>query len=62
MRAIRRWLTSTFAGRALLVGAVIKLAALLAGVVAGAASWPASLDTVGDVVLVFGGVLLALRL
>ena len=62
MRAIRRWLTSTFAGRTLLAGVVIKLAALVAGGVAGAASWPVSLDTVADVVLVFGGVLLAFRM
>jgi hypothetical protein len=60
-RAIRRWLTGTLAGRTLITGAALKLIAKLAALVS-QASVVTMLDTVADVTLVIGAILLARRL
>jgi serine phosphatase RsbU (regulator of sigma subunit) len=61
--AIRDWLSRTFAGRALLAGAVVKFLALVLRVVLGRASGlAATIDTLGDIALVAGAAVLAYRL
>ena len=63
MSAIRDWLSRTFAGRALLVGAVVKFLALVLRLVLGNASGlAATIDTLGDISLVAGAAVLAYRL
>jgi serine phosphatase RsbU (regulator of sigma subunit) len=61
--AIRDWLSRTFAGRALLVGAVVKFLALALGLVLGTTSpLVSTIDTLGDICLVAGAAVLAYRL
>jgi hypothetical protein len=64
---VRQWLTRTFAGRTLLVGAALKLLVKLTRLMVGASPGLASrflliLDTLGDVALVLGAVLMVRRL
>ena len=51
-RALRAWLTGTFVGRALLVGAAIKLVAFLLSLVLGRSRGLDAFDAIGDVALV----------
>jgi phosphoserine phosphatase RsbU/P len=61
--AIRNWLSHTFAGRALLVGAVVKFFALALGLILGTTSaLVGTIDTLGDISLVAGAAVLAYRL
>ncbi|HEY6361005.1 MAG TPA: SpoIIE family protein phosphatase [Vicinamibacterales bacterium] len=62
MSAIRNWLTGTFAGRALLIGAVVKSLTLALGLVAPPSASVEALDTLGDISLVAGAAVLAYRL
>ncbi len=60
---VRRWLTSTFAGRALLVGACIKLITLAAGALRDPLPAPLeALDVVGGISLVIGALAVGYRL
>ena len=60
---VRRWVTSTFAGRALLVGAALKLITSLLGALVGpTSSLVALLDIVGGISLVIGCVAVLYRL
>src|SRR6188768_520024 len=58
---MRHWLTRTFGGRALLAGAVLKLVARAARLAADG-SVLRVLDTIGDIALVLGAVLLVRQL
>src|SRR5919108_455881 len=49
---IRKWLVGTFAGRALLVGASVKVVAFLLSLVAGRSRGLEAFDAIGDVALV----------
>jgi sigma-B regulation protein RsbU (phosphoserine phosphatase) len=60
--ALRAWLTGTFAGRALLVGAAIKIVALLLSLVIGRSRGLGAVDAIGDVALVAATAALAFRL
>ena len=51
-RAVRAWLTGTFAGRSLLVGVAIKLLAFLLALLFGRSRGLDALDAIGDVALV----------
>jgi len=51
-RAVRAWLTGTFAGRSLLVGVAIKLLAFLLSLLFGRSRGLDALDAIGDVALV----------
>ena len=59
---IREWATRTFSGRAIALGAIVKIVAFLLTAVAG--SYPAfeALDTVGDIGLVSGALVLGYHL
>ena len=60
---VRRWFTGTFAGRALLVGAALKLITSLLGALVGpTSSFVALLDIVGGISLVIGCVAVFYRL
>jgi len=60
---VRRWLTTTFAGRALLAGAAIKLITSALGQQAvGSSALLGLLDIVGGISLLIGGVAIAYRL
>ncbi len=60
---VRRWFTSTFAGRALLVGAALKLITWLLGALVGPANTlVALLDVVGGISLIIGGAAVLYRL
>lgn len=60
---VRRWFTGTFAGRALLVGAALKLITSLLGTIADPANpFVALLDIVGGISLVIGCVAVLYRL
>jgi sigma-B regulation protein RsbU (phosphoserine phosphatase) len=50
--AVRHWLTGTFVGRALLVGASIKLIAFLLSLLAGRSRGLDAFDAIGDIALV----------
>jgi len=60
--AIRRWVTGTFTGRALALGAIVKLIAFAVVRLAGSSAGADALDTVGDIALVTGAAMLGLRL
>jgi phosphoserine phosphatase RsbU/P len=60
--ALRDWLSGTFAGRALLVGAAVKLFTLALGVFQIAPGVVEMLDAFGDICLVAGAAILAYRL
>jgi len=61
--AMRHWLSRTFAGRALLTGAAVKVFALALSVLLEAGSTLVeTLDTLGDICLVAGAAVLAYRL
>ena len=49
---IRRWLISTFAGRAFLVGASVKLVAFVLSLILGRSRGLDAFDAIGDVALV----------
>ena len=61
-RAFRSWLTGTFAGRAIAIGAFIKLAAFVLGLTIGRSSRLDAFDSVGDVALVAAAFVLAYRI
>jgi serine phosphatase RsbU (regulator of sigma subunit) len=61
-RAAWRWLRGTFAGRAILFGVVVKLAALLLRLVLSASRTVEAIDTAGDISLLTGAVFLGYRL
>jgi phosphoserine phosphatase RsbU/P len=59
---VRRWLTSTFPGRALLTGTFIKVAAFVLGLAAAGSFLVGVIDTIGDITLMAGAVVLGYRL
>ena len=59
VHTVRRWITGTFTGRALLTGALIKLVAALLRVFRPESAIVESVDTAGDLALIAGAVLLA---
>ncbi|HLG58620.1 MAG TPA: SpoIIE family protein phosphatase [Vicinamibacterales bacterium] len=61
-RELRAWLTRTFTGRALLLGAAIKFVAFVLSRIAGTSRGIDAFDAVGDVTLVVGTVALGYRL
>jgi phosphoserine phosphatase RsbU/P len=61
-RAIRSWFTRTFAGRAVAIGALIKLIAFLVGAVRGRSPGLEAFDSVGDVALVVAAFVLGYRI
>ena len=62
MSALRDWLSGTFAGRALLVGAAVKSATLALRVLQVSPGLVETLDALGDICLVAGAAVLAYRL
>ena len=60
--AVRRWITGTFSGRALAIGATVKVVALLTGLVARGSSVVGVVDTLADICLVSGAVAMAWRM
>jgi serine phosphatase RsbU (regulator of sigma subunit) len=61
-RAFRSWLTSTFAGRAIAIGALIKLVAFLLTAALGRSSRIDAFDSVGDIALVAAAFVLGYRI
>jgi sigma-B regulation protein RsbU (phosphoserine phosphatase) len=59
---IRSWVLGTFAGRALLVGVVVKLLAFLLALVLGRSGGLDAVDAIGDVALVAATIALAYRI
>jgi serine phosphatase RsbU (regulator of sigma subunit) len=59
---IRVWITRTFSGRAIAGGAVVKALAFLIGVVTGRSTIVELVDTLGDVAIVAGALVLGYRL
>jgi serine phosphatase RsbU (regulator of sigma subunit) len=59
---VRHWLTRTVSGRAILFGVVVKVFAFIMTIAAGASWWSDLIDTVGDLALIAGAVILAYRL
>jgi sigma-B regulation protein RsbU (phosphoserine phosphatase) len=62
VRALWAWLLGTFAGRALLVGASVKLVAFLLSLVLGRSRGLDAFDAIGDVALVAATIALAFQL
>ena len=62
MSALRDWLSGTFAGRALIIGTVVKSVTLALGLVQSGSALVETLDTLGDICLVAGAAVLAYRL
>jgi serine phosphatase RsbU (regulator of sigma subunit) len=60
-RAFRGWLTGTFTGRAVLVGAAIKLVAFVITAAAGHSTGVDAFDSIGDISLVTAAVVLGYR-
>ena len=61
-RAIEQWATGTLSGRALAAGAALKLVSVLIRLPLGASAPQQFLDTIADIALVVGGVVLGYRL
>jgi sigma-B regulation protein RsbU (phosphoserine phosphatase) len=59
---VRRWLTGTFSGRALLGGVAIKLLALVLRLAVGASGVVEAIDTIGDIAIVAAAVAIGYRL
>ena len=59
---IRSWITRTFSGRAIVGGAVVKAVAFLIGIVTGRSPVVELVDTLGDVAIVAGTLVLGYRL
>jgi serine phosphatase RsbU (regulator of sigma subunit) len=59
---VRNWLVGTFAGRALLVGASVKIVALLLSLVLGRSRGLDAFDAIGDVALVAATIALGYRI
>ena len=59
---IRYWATRTFSGRAVVYGTVAKVVAFLLAAVFGASSWFELIDTGGDLAIIIGALIVALRL
>jgi hypothetical protein len=59
---IRQWLVGTFVGRALLVGAAIKLVAFLLSLILGRSRGLEAFDAIGDVALVAASIAFGYRL
>jgi sigma-B regulation protein RsbU (phosphoserine phosphatase) len=60
--AIRRWITRTFAGRALALGAIVKVVALVLGLFARGATFVVVIDTLADICLVSGAAVMGWRM
>ena len=60
-RALRTWLTGTFVGRAVIVGALIKLVAFVITAAAGHSTPVDRFDSLGDIALVVAAVVLGYR-
>jgi phosphoserine phosphatase RsbU/P len=61
-RAFRSWITGTFAGRAIAIGALIKLLAFILGATLGRSSRIDAFDSIGDVALVAAACVLGYRI
>jgi phosphoserine phosphatase RsbU/P len=61
VEAIRQWLVGTFAGRAVLVGAAVKLVAFLLSLILGRSRGLDAFDAIGDVALVAATIALGYR-
>jgi serine phosphatase RsbU (regulator of sigma subunit)/energy-coupling factor transporter transmembrane protein EcfT len=59
---IRYWATSTFSGQAVVYGAVAKVVAFSLVLVFGASRWFELIDTCGDLAIIVGTLIVALRL
>ena len=59
---IRYWATSTFSGRAVVYGVAAKVAAFLLVALFGTSRWFELIDTAGDLAIIVGGLIVALRL
>ena len=61
-RAFRSWITGTFAGRAIAIGALIKLLAFILGATLGRSSRIDAFDSIGDVARVVAACVLGYRI
>jgi serine phosphatase RsbU (regulator of sigma subunit) len=59
---VRYWATSTFSGRAVVYGAAAKVLAFVLALVFGASRWFELIDTLGDLAIIVGTLIVALRL
>ncbi len=59
---VRRWITRTFSGRAIVLGALLKGAAFAIGLAGGAAATAGIVDTIGDIAVVAGAFAVGFRL
>ena len=59
---VRYWATRTFSGRAVVYGATAKVVAFVLALVSGASRWFELIDTVGDLAIIVGTLIVALRL
>ena len=55
---VRYWMTQTFSGRAVVGGLIIKFAAFLLTLVAGASPWIELIDTLGDLAVIVGALII----
>ena len=55
---VRHWATSTFSGRAVVGGFVVKVVAFALGLIAGPAGWIELIDTFGDLSIIVGALVL----
>ena len=59
---VRYWLTDTFSGRAVASGLIVKAFAFLLAIVLGRAPWIDVIDTIGDLALMLGALIVGVRL
>ena len=59
---VRHWLTKTFSGRAIAAGVGIKLVAFVLALVLGAAPWLELIDTIGDLSIIVGALIVIVLL
>jgi serine phosphatase RsbU (regulator of sigma subunit) len=59
---VRYWATRTFSGRAVTYGAVAKIVAFFLALAFGPSSWFELIDTCGDLAIIVGALIVALRL
>ena len=59
---VRYWATRTFSGRAVVCGATAKVVAFVLALVSGASRWFELIDTAGDLAIIVGTLIIALRL
>ncbi|MGH9240580.1 MAG: SpoIIE family protein phosphatase [Vicinamibacterales bacterium] len=55
---VRYWMTQTFSGRAVVGGLIIKFVAFLLTLVAGASPWIELIDTLGDLAVIVGALII----